>query len=52
MAETNVMSLPVELEGITAPWLEAALSGYAPGVRVKRFEMVGFINTTCPSRRR
>ena len=47
MATTNVMSLPVELDGITADWLEAALSGYAPGVRVKGFEMVDFINTTC-----
>ena len=47
MAESNVMALPVEIEGITAGWLEAALSGYAPGVRVKNFAMVDFINTTC-----
>lgn len=47
MADTNLFSLPTEIEGITAEWLEAALSGYAPGVRVRGFEMVDFINTTC-----
>jgi hypothetical protein len=47
MAESNRLSLPVEIDGITAEWLEAALSGYAPGVRVRGFEMVDFINTTC-----
>ena len=47
MAESNRLSLPVEIEGITADWLEAALSAYAPGVRVRSFEMVDFINTTC-----
>lgn len=47
MAGTNVFALPTEVEGITRDWLEAALSGYAPGVRVRHFEMVDFINTTC-----
>lgn len=47
MAETNTFSLPLEIEGVTAEWLEAALSGYAPGVRVRGFEMVDFIRTTC-----
>ncbi len=47
MSQSNVFSLPTEIEGITADWLTAALSGYAPGVRVKSFEMVDFINTTC-----
>ena len=47
MAAANLMALPVEIGGITRDWLEAALSGYAPGVRVNSFEMVDFINTTC-----
>ena len=47
MAETNILSLPVELEGITRDWLQTALRGYAPGVRVRKFEMVDFIRTTC-----
>jgi hypothetical protein len=47
MANTNTFALPTEIEGITGDWLEAALSGYAPGVRVRGFEMVDFINTTC-----
>lgn len=47
MAETNTFDLPVEIEGITRDWLEAALSGYAPGVRVRNFKMVDFIRTTC-----
>src|SRR5579864_5402109 len=47
MAETNTFALPVELEGITKDWLSAALSGYAPGIRVQNFEMVDFINTAC-----
>jgi hypothetical protein len=47
MAETNLFSLPVKLDGITSEWLETALSGYAPGVRVRDFEMVDFIRTTC-----
>src|SRR5688572_14809182 len=47
MAETNTFALPTEFAGITREWLEAALSGYAPGVRVRGFEMVDFINTTC-----
>ena len=47
MADTNSFALPTEIEGITADWLEAALSAYAPGVRVRGFEMVDFINTTC-----
>ena len=47
MAESNAFSLPTEIEGITSDWLETALSGYAPGVRVRGFEKVDFINTTC-----
>ncbi|MCB2060483.1 MAG: phosphotransferase [Novosphingobium sp.] len=47
MTETNLFSLPVEIDGITRDWLETALSGYAPGVRVRDFEMVDFIRTTC-----
>lgn len=47
MAESNVLSLPTELEGITRDWLEAALSGYAPGVRVRDFETVDMIRATC-----
>ncbi|MGE0284154.1 MAG: hypothetical protein AB7P20_26550, partial [Rhizobiaceae bacterium] len=47
MAQSNVFSLPTEIDGITDDWLTAALSAYAPGVRVKAFEMVDFINTTC-----
>lgn len=47
MSETNTFSLPVEIDGITRDWLETALSGYAPGVRVRDFELVDFIRTTC-----
>jgi len=47
MAGTNTFSLPLEIEDITQDWLEAALSGYAPGVRVRDFEMTDFIHTTC-----
>jgi len=47
MAETNTFALPTEIEGITRDWLETALSGYAPGVRVRDFEMVDFMRTTC-----
>jgi hypothetical protein len=47
MANTNSFALPNKIDGITAEWLEAALSGYAPGVRVRGFEMVDFINNTC-----
>jgi len=47
MAESNRFSLPLEIEGITRDWLETALSGYAPGVRVRDFEMADFIRTTC-----
>lgn len=47
MVETNTFALPTEVAGITREWLEKALSGYAPGVRVRGFEMVDFINTTC-----
>jgi hypothetical protein len=47
MADTNTFALPTEIDGITAEWLEAALSGYAPGLRVRGFEMVDFIRTTC-----
>ena len=47
MTETNTFSLPTEVSGITREWLEKALSGYAPGVRVRGFETVDVINTTC-----
>jgi hypothetical protein len=47
MADTNRLALPTEIGDITREWLEQALSGYAPGVRVRGFEMVDFINTTC-----
>lgn len=47
MATKNKLSLPVELDGITPEWLEAALSGSAPGIRVRSFEMVDFMRTTC-----
>ena len=47
MAESNVLHLPVEIEGITRDWLEAALSAYAPGVRVRNFETVDMIRATC-----
>ncbi len=51
MAETNALSLPTEIEGINRDWLEAALSGYAPGVRVRDFETVDMIRTTCTKMR-
>lgn len=47
MANGNNFTLPLEIEGITREWLEAALSGYAPGVRVRSFETVDMIRTTC-----
>jgi hypothetical protein len=47
MMQTNRLSLPTEIEGITLEWLEAALSAYAPGVKVRGFEMVDSIRTTC-----
>ena len=47
MAKTNTLSPPVEIDGITNEWLEAALSTYAPGVRVHGFEMLDMIRTTC-----
>jgi len=47
MLKTNTISLPVEIEGISASWLESALSGYAPGVRVRGFEITDMIRTTC-----
>jgi hypothetical protein len=47
MAATNSLPLPLEIEGITREWLEAALSDYAPGVRVRGFAMVDLIRTTC-----
>lgn len=47
MAHSNSLPLPTEIEGITCEWLEAALSGYAPGVRLRGFEMVDLIRTTC-----
>ncbi|MFT4027013.1 MAG: hypothetical protein QM676_09455 [Novosphingobium sp.] len=43
----NKLALPTETSGITADWLEQALSGYAPGVRVRDFEFLDTINTTC-----
>lgn len=43
----NAFSLPTEVEAITDEWLEAALSGYAPGIRVRGSQKVDFINTTC-----
>lgn len=47
MAVSNVLRLPVEVEGITRDWLEAALSAYAPGVRVRDFGIVDLNRTTC-----
>ena len=47
MPTSNSLDLPLELEGITLEWLEAALSGYAPGLRVRNVETVDMIRTTC-----
>lgn len=47
MADSNALTLPLEIEGITRDWLEGALSGYAPGVRVRGVETVDMIRTTC-----
>ena len=47
MSISNTLSLPLEIDGITDDWLETALSGYAPGVRVRKAEKTDFIRTTC-----
>jgi len=47
MTASNSLRLPLELDGISAEWLETALSGYAPGVQVRGFEAVDMIRTTC-----
>jgi hypothetical protein len=47
MPDPAYRPLPVEIQNITSDWLTAALQGYAPGIEVRRVDIVDMMRSTC-----
>ena len=46
-SNANIYPLPIQMDGLSTPWLEAALQSWNPGISLRDSEIVDVNNGTC-----